>query len=79
MDVYPNPSNGAITVSMNFNKATDVQVSVFNALGQIVYSAIQSVSGDFKMPIILNEKGMYFVTIVDLNSNLNITKKIVVQ
>jgi hypothetical protein len=37
------------------------------------------VSGDFKVPVTLENKGVYFVRVIDVNFNSNITKRIIVQ
>jgi len=38
MSIYPNPTNGATNISVALNKAEDVNIKIFNASGQLVYS-----------------------------------------
>lgn len=44
--LYPNPSTGVFQLSLNFEKATDTQVIIYNILGEVVYT--KSMSGAVK-------------------------------
>lgn len=44
--LYPNPSTGVFQLSLNFEKATDTQVLIYNILGEVVYT--KSMSGAVK-------------------------------
>lgn len=68
--VYPNPSNGIVTVDVkNQENAT---VIFFNAMGQTVQPTLIG-----NQQYQLDEKGIYFVTIQ--TTKTSITKKVVVQ
>jgi len=38
MDIYPNPANKNATIALNLINSSNVQLQVYNALGQLVYS-----------------------------------------
>jgi hypothetical protein len=40
-EVYPNPNNGIFALSMQFETATDVQLEMYNTLGEKVYTSNQ--------------------------------------
>lgn len=64
--VFPNPSNGEVSVMFNATTANDVTIEVTNLLGQVVYSeALTSVAGDNTVELSLTElnAGQYIVTI----------------
>ena len=70
LTVYPNPSNGDITVALHQTS----QVTVFNAMGQQILS-LNEVNG--LQQLHLGEVGVYFVRISDANGVE--VKKIVVE
>jgi hypothetical protein len=44
--VYPNPSNGAFTVSLNALKSSTVQMSLINLLGQEIWNTQHAIQAD---------------------------------
>lgn len=70
VSVFPNPSNGIVTV--NTNNEENVTIIFFNSLGQNVQPILIG-NQQFQ----LDEKGIYFVTIQ--TTKTSITKKVVVQ
>ena len=68
--VYPNPSNGIVTVDVKNQE--NVTVIFFNAIGQSVQSKLIG-----NQQYQLDEKGIYFVTVQ--TTKASITKKVVVQ
>ena len=38
LGIYPNPSNGPIRISINLPTADNVNLSIYNAAGQVVYA-----------------------------------------
>jgi hypothetical protein len=74
-DVFPNPANGQITVSLA-GKSKNCSLKIYNLLGEIVYS--QSLM-EQSTKINLNLKsGLYFVNVLDESGNKS-TRKIIVQ
>jgi len=74
-DVFPNPANSQITVSISGNSNKSM-LKIFNLLGADVFS--QSIK-EQSTSIILNLKsGLYFVNVMDDNGNIS-TRKLIVQ
>lgn len=65
ISIYPNPSNGIISIMIGLNEASDVKINVSNALGQIVKSADMKSGNGGKVDFDLsgNRSGIYFVEI----------------
>ncbi len=72
-DVYPNPTNGLLNITMT--ESVNATISVYNILGELVQSTISESSVVFDLS---NEStGMYMVEI--LTEKGTITKKVVVK
>jgi hypothetical protein len=66
LTIYPNPTSNTITIETNFNERTDILISVYSSLGQLLYkSKSQKVSGQFKQTLNLSafSQGIYFVNV----------------
>lgn len=63
--LYPNPGNGIFKVVVENNQATDMQVRLFNAVGQLVQASETVKASVWEKNINLNgqAKGTYFVQI----------------
>lgn len=70
VNIYPNPSNGMITIDAEGN----INVTVYNMAGQMVYN--QSVDGKAIMNLLNLEKGTYLVVLT--NNNGKSTKQLIV-
>jgi hypothetical protein len=80
--IYPNPSDGNFRVNMTLeNDEADVQLIIYNALGQICYSENLHVSnGDISAEIHLgqnNPAGIYLLKVIDGTSLF--TKQILLE
>lgn len=78
--VFPNPSNGMFNFAVTMPKASDLQFTVINNLGQIVHtktekSVTNSIIG---MDLSHLAKGIYHVTITDNNGDKS-THKLVIE
>jgi hypothetical protein len=81
LNVFPNPSNGVFTVSLNASKGSHTLVlSVINTLGQVVATSnFSDVQASFSKQLDLSSlaKGVYFIK---LNSdNQTLYNKVVIQ
>jgi hypothetical protein len=61
--IYPNPSQGKSQLSITLEKPMDVQVQVFNSLGQIVSTLNPSKGDAFMLEIPAVPVGIYFVKV----------------
>ena len=69
-EVFPNPSNGVITIFLPLNRERKIVVS--NALGQAIsyYNCLSN-----KVELVLEQQGIYFITLTDEEGNYQ-TKKV---
>lgn len=65
LNLYPNPGNGFFKVVIDNNQYTDMQVRIFNTIGQLVYNSEVIRTNTWEKEIDLNNqaKGTYFVQI----------------
>jgi len=79
LEVYPNPSNGKITLEMNEVATDKYNVTLNNLLGQTVYTIEKDINGFFIEDIDITKfgKGTYLITIS--NSSSIITEKLIVE
>ncbi|HET6243734.1 MAG: T9SS type A sorting domain-containing protein [Bacteroidetes bacterium] len=64
--IYPVPSPGKFTLELETDNAEDMQISIYNALGQQVYNeTINKISGLFLKEIDLQQRnnGIYFIQV----------------
>ena len=63
MSVYPNPNNGSFTVSIELDKATDIEITVYNIVGQKVHykKAENTANGTYKIDLTNQTNGIYFI------------------
>lgn len=74
--VYPNPASDKVSILFENNKAEEIPVSLYNILGEIVYST--SCNKSFiEIPLESISKGIYFIKISSGNGDY--VKKIVVS
>ncbi|MBL7913111.1 MAG: T9SS type A sorting domain-containing protein [Bacteroidia bacterium] len=82
LNIFPNPSNGEITVKFNLNDASTVKVNVVDVLGKNVLPVSTHNFGSGEQAISINKgstlaKGIYFV---NLNVNgAKLSKKLVIN
>jgi len=80
VSVYPNPSNGLFTLSINNVVANQIVISILDIQGKIVFAETdKNISADYKKQINLSDlaKGIYYVKI-NIGSELK-TQKLIVQ
>jgi hypothetical protein len=79
LKVMPNPSNGVITLSGNLTANGNIDVTVTDLQGRVVYSASERVGGTLNQTVNLENvsNGIYMVTITSDFGTL--TEKVVVR
>jgi len=78
---YPNPTNGIINIELENNKSQDIEVNIFNSLGENVFSSNSNLNiglYDLEFDLSPLPSGIYFLRVsnseIVLNNILNITK-----
>ena len=78
--VYPNPSNRIINVELDIFNSSDLQLSILNYLGKVIFTEeLKDQEGHYDKTIDLGNKanGIYMLNITTNNQNIN--QKIVIQ
>jgi PKD repeat protein len=77
--LYPNPSTGRVTAELSLEYTSNVQVEVFNTLGQNVQQMHwDNVSnGTYHIDLSNQPNGMYFIKLI--SDHATITKKIMIE
>jgi len=79
--VYPNPATNQAQIVLSSNRASDVQVSVYNTMGQLVNTFNQYVVAGGVQKITLNlenlQSGVYFVSVQA--EGVTLSTKLIVQ
>ncbi|MBP7497365.1 MAG: T9SS type A sorting domain-containing protein [Bacteroidales bacterium] len=80
-NIYPNPSKGAISINYTLNRPSDVSFSIYNILGQKIYSTVNTsnTKGAYKTYISLPDVpgGLYFIYFNTAYSS--IAKKLIIS
>jgi PKD repeat protein len=66
LSIYPNPSNGNSIVECMNEKDGELQMEIFNAIGQLIFSSTEMISNQhFRKELYLNDQpsGIYFLAI----------------
>lgn len=73
IDVYPNPTTGAITVSSSLPFSLDTRLEIYNLSGQLLKQISGSeINGLKQKDISLYEHGVYFIRITDMQKSQTI-------
>jgi len=67
ISIYPNPNNGTFRVSAEINTTNSVELKLFSAIGQLVYSStIQPVANKIEKEISIGNSaaGVYIIQLV---------------
>jgi len=78
-NLYPNPTSGLFTIDLELDNTRDVQIEIFNSIGQIIYSSSEEKVDAKQYSLDLSDKaaGIYQVRIrVD---DKYLTKKVIVN
>lgn len=78
VSVYPNPSNGVVTLDLQGKLAQKASVEVYNALGQLVMTkSFEEGTGKFEVDLTGNASGVYTIKLVA--DGQVVTKRVILQ
>jgi hypothetical protein len=77
--IYPNPTNGSFNVSIELIKTNDIEIVVYNIVGQeISHKKIENTMGGiYNMDLSHHAEGVYFIHIK--SNNYSIVKNIILS
>ncbi|MEZ4886309.1 MAG: T9SS type A sorting domain-containing protein [Chitinophagales bacterium] len=82
IEAYPNPSSGAFQLKYDLLQSTDVQLNVYNSMGQLLQIADSGRQNAGSQTIMIDlrsqARGMYFVEMI-LNETERVVHKLIVQ
>lgn len=79
INIYPNPATNRININLNLNSYSDIEITLFNSIGNVVYSTLIKDKKQFLKTIDVENlnKGIYFLEIkTDGNKTI---KKIIIK
>lgn len=75
--VYPNPSNGLVTIDLKGSLAQNANVEVYNAMGQLVFNQTYTeVAGKYNVDLSNEATGVYTVKLIA--NGVTVTKRVVI-
>ena len=74
INIFPNPTSNELFIEMQNRK--DVNISIFNSIGQIVYKSKVETNRE-TINVTGLQTGIYFVEIKDLDGNILLSEKII--
>ena len=75
--IYPNPTNNLLNITVS-NPSSSYKINILNSLSQSVYSTIIT-NSSYQIDMSSYTRGMYFIQITDLSSNVLETKKLILE
>ncbi len=80
INLFPNPNNGQFTFAVSLSEATNLNFTVLNTLGQVVYTKTENNVSNAVLSCDLSHlaKGIYYANITDSNNNKTV-KKIIIE
>ncbi len=78
--IFPNPSNGVFNFAVTMPKSSDLNFTVMNSVGQVVYTKVERGVTSTIIGLDLSHfaKGIYFVNIIDSTGD-KVTKKLIIE
>ncbi|MBQ0787075.1 MAG: T9SS type A sorting domain-containing protein, partial [Oceanihabitans sp.] len=77
--LYPNPNKGNFSLAFDSNSGENINVTVYDMSGRLVYNKNYDATSRFNETISLNSvsSGMYLMTVID--GGKRITKKLIIE
>lgn len=79
IQIYPNPSNGMVTISGGNLSKEKHQLTIYNELGQQVYNKNMALFNEYTINLSHLSKGVYFIILLSEESNLKQTEKLIIK
>lgn len=79
IQIYPNPSNGIVTISGGNLSKEKHQLAIYNELGQQVYNKNMALFNEYTINLSHLSKGVYFITLQSEESNLKQSEKLIIK
>lgn len=79
IQIYPNPSNGIVTISGGNLSKEKHQLAIYNELGQQVYNKKMALFNEYTINLSHLSKGVYFITLQSEESNLKQSEKLIIK
>ena len=79
IQIYPNPSNGIVTISGGNLSKEKHQLTIYNELGQQVYNKNMALFNEYTINLSHLSKGVYFITLQSEESNLKQSEKLIIK
>lgn len=79
IQIYPNPSNGIVTISGGNLSKEKHQLTIYNELGQQVYNKKMALFNEYTINLSHLSKGVYFITLQSEESNLKQSEKLIIK
>lgn len=78
--IFPNPSNGNFNFAVTMPQVSDLNFTVINSIGQVVYTKMERgvTNAVINMNLSHLSKGIYFVNVIDSTGD-KVTKKIIIE
>ncbi|MBP8034624.1 MAG: T9SS type A sorting domain-containing protein, partial [Bacteroidia bacterium] len=78
--IFPNPSNGMFNFAVTMPTVSDLNFTVTNSIGQVVYTKVEKgvTNSIIGMNLSHLAKGIYFVNVIDSTGD-KVTKKIIIE
>lgn len=76
---YPNPTKGTVHLKMDVNMSSRLKIDIYNAQGQLykkIYDTVAS-AGNLSIPMMIENKGVYFIRVVQNQQEVKTMKLIV--
>src|SRR5262249_52944533 len=79
LSIFPNPSNGMITVSVTIRTAQQIHLVVTNAIGEIIYETAPVTTSNHVFNIDLSNEGKGIYSIQLKTNNNCVTRKLIID
>ena len=76
MAIYPNPTNGLLTLKKQ-GKASNFSIQLHDINGRLLMDETLTISTEHQLNLLYLESGIYFMTLKDIDAHTLVRKKII--